>query len=123
MNVAMMAERVADVLCDTGWFQARDDAGRPAIAPGSNCILTASHLAADDYFSEFYTRMEFLSAAAGVIRAEFPDRINGRWRNRCAWLNDTHSSALDRAAVVDFNDHPETTLDDVNLILRKVATR
>jgi hypothetical protein len=69
---------------------------------------------------ELELRQDFVARLAGVIRAEFPGR-RGVWNANLAVSDYSTQQQRDQAAIVDFNDHRDTSFDDVELVLGKVA--
>lgn len=95
------AANAIDILHDRGWFQV--GAVSPPPVPGTNCLLTAS---ASVTVPARY--MELVDACAGVILAEYPERVPPGIRR-----------SKDSVCMC-FNDHPDTTFDDVIGVLEKV---
>jgi hypothetical protein len=92
-----MFDRAAQRLKKYGWTQ-----GTYGGVAGPNCLLGAlSQLQADALI---------VSGLAEVIQEQYPDR---------ALINVPAGFGV----VVDFNDHPDTTLDDILLVLDKAARK
>jgi hypothetical protein len=104
------AEQIYDVLNTSGWCQ-----GFTRKSTGEHCIMGAVgvlensllQLLAGTSPSPVYE--EFVASCASVIHEQYPDRIG-------------NSSVIPAvSAIVLFNDHPDTTFDDVRVVLEKVA--
>jgi hypothetical protein len=94
------AEVVLNVLKGSGWCQ---NVSRNAL--GEHCIMGAvNYLTAPAY-----DEREFTKACAEVICEQYPER---------AYYQHTGSPV---STIVHFNDNPDTTFEDVRVILEKVA--
>lgn len=93
------ASKALDLLKEHGWFQmarppAEDD-------NGSNCMMTAVT------FARAMLPQRTLAALANVITEQYPERTRA----------DAYSP---RDRIVFFNDHADTTFEDVERVFEKV---
>jgi hypothetical protein len=96
MTVQDDARIALDRLRRKGWWKD----GQPLTAT-SECMITA----------QLRPSLRLDEATAAVIREQYPERL-GHQRGPGYYVAD----------VIAFNDHPDTTFDDVQAVLEKVAS-
>lgn len=101
------ADKVLKAFEKHGWTQGRisDDEGRV-------CMQGACIKGQVAYRS-------LASVIVEVIKEQFPDRYD----TRLAGIEQHSLNALPGTVIVNFNDHPETKFEDVQLVLEKTSVR
>lgn len=115
MNVSTVASAAKTLIHNTSWFQGYGMPAREA-----HCMMTAINAVTADVTDKdsYSLGNETAAAIAGIIRAEYPERLPLYLDED--WMGFSPAT-IDSATVVRFNDHADTTLEDVERVFDKVA--
>lgn len=74
---------------------------------GKTCLLGWKSIALHGTVAKAYIDDEYNSKIASIISEQFPERINNKVKGENEYT------------ITHFNDHDDTTLDDIRLVLEK----
>lgn len=110
MTEAEILDAMAERLQDKGWIQGLDwdtelvldQDGKMVFSYGATCLRGAGLLCAGSQAEKMYAHSKVVDLLCWAIAELFPERVQGSWWN----------------TVIKFNDHEDTTFEDVMLVTK-----